>query len=88
MEARAYLDPIVESLRKQGVDADRHVMVARSVEEAVRREVESEGCDLIALATHGRGGIQRMLLGSVATTLLQKGTTPLLIVNPRLATHD
>jgi nucleotide-binding universal stress UspA family protein len=38
--------------------------------------------DLIAMATHGRGGLARLLLGSVATGVLQRAGTPLLLVRP------
>jgi len=38
--------------------------------------------DLIAMATHGRGGLARLLLGSIATGVLQRAGTPLLLVRP------
>jgi nucleotide-binding universal stress UspA family protein len=39
--------------------------------------------DLIALSTHGRGGLGRFFLGSVTDRILQSATTPLLIVRPK-----
>jgi nucleotide-binding universal stress UspA family protein len=40
-------------------------------------------CDLIVLGTHGRGGVSRLLLGSVAETVLRKASCPVLTVkNP------
>jgi len=41
------------------------------------------GCDLIALATHGRGGLQRWAMGSVAERVLAGTTLPVLIVRPQ-----
>jgi nucleotide-binding universal stress UspA family protein len=38
--------------------------------------------DLIALATHGRGGLARLLLGSVATGVLQRASVPVLLIRP------
>jgi nucleotide-binding universal stress UspA family protein len=38
--------------------------------------------DLIAMATHGRSGLARLVLGSVATETLERSTTPLLLVRP------
>jgi nucleotide-binding universal stress UspA family protein len=38
--------------------------------------------DVVALATHGRGGLARLVLGSVATGVLQGAGTPLLLVRP------
>jgi len=39
-------------------------------------------CDLIAMATHGRGGLQRWMLGSVTERVLDSTKLPLLIVRP------
>jgi nucleotide-binding universal stress UspA family protein len=41
---------------------------------------EAEGADLIAMATHGRSGVSRWLLGSVTERVLRSSTTPLLVV--------
>ena len=46
---------------------------------AIARDV---GAHAIAIATHGRGGLGRALLGSVATATLQRSEVPLLIVRP------
>jgi nucleotide-binding universal stress UspA family protein len=46
---------------------------------AVAREV---GASAIALATHGRGGLTRLLLGSVAIHLLQQSNSPVLVYRP------
>ena len=46
---------------------------------AIARDV---GAAAIAIATHGRGGLGRALLGSVATATLQRSAVPLLIVRP------
>jgi len=46
---------------------------------------ESSSCDLIAIATHGRGGLRRMVMGSVTEHLLGSTRLPLLIVRPHEA---
>jgi nucleotide-binding universal stress UspA family protein len=46
---------------------------------------ESSSCDLIAIATHGRGGLRRLVLGSVTEHLLGSTRLPLLIVRPHEA---
>ncbi|MEZ4570921.1 MAG: universal stress protein [Thermomicrobiales bacterium] len=43
---------------------------------------KSCGADMIAMATHGRGGIGRLILGSVANRVLQHTTVPLLLIHP------
>jgi nucleotide-binding universal stress UspA family protein len=41
---------------------------------------KSEGIGLIVMATHGRSGLRAMLMGSVASKVLQSGVAPTLIV--------
>jgi hypothetical protein len=41
-----------------------------------------QGADLIAMATHGRGGLARLVMGSTTTGTLQRSTVPLLVVRP------
>jgi nucleotide-binding universal stress UspA family protein len=48
---------------------------------AITRDV---GAGVIAMATHGRGGLGRAVLGSVATATLQRSEVPLLIVRADL----
>lgn len=44
------------------------------------RYAESEDCDLIVMGTHGRGGIDRLLLGSVAEKVVRGSKVPVLTV--------
>ncbi len=44
-----------------------------------------EGADLIAMASHGRGGLPRLLIGSVAIGVLQRAKMPLLVTRPAVA---
>jgi universal stress protein A len=49
------------------------------VEEILRVAKERE-CDLIVMGTHGRTGLSRLLMGSVAEAVLRKGPCPVLVV--------
>lgn len=49
---------------------------------AIADAAREEKVDLIAMATHGRSGVMRMLLGSVATNTLRHARVPVLLVRP------
>src|SRR3981081_820745 len=44
-------------------------------------------CDLIVMATHGRGGLQRWVMGSVTERVLGATKLPLLIIRPKNEQH-
>ena len=50
--------------------------------DAILSALERLNPDLIAMATHGRSGLQRLVRGSVAERVLRHATQPLLLVNP------
>jgi nucleotide-binding universal stress UspA family protein len=78
-DARAYLERLQARLRKKGIHAQVYVVlgpvVATIVDLAVREKV-----DLIALASHGRSGLNAFFYGSVAAGVLHRTDRPLLIV--------
>ena len=49
---------------------------------AILDDASTHGVDLIALATHGRGGLKRLLVGSVADKVVRGATTPVLVYRP------
>lgn len=80
-EAEAYLNGRAESLA-EGIDAD---LVGYRVEHGypaleIIEQAESVADTLILMSTHGYSGVQRLLLGSVASKVVQAITTPLLLV--------
>ena len=70
-QAEAYLERVAVRIREQGVQVGARVVVARHVVEAVVEEAAAHASDLIAVATHGRSGLQGVLLGSVAEKLVR-----------------
>ena len=49
----------------------------------------SGGCDFIAMATHGRSGLEGFMMGSVTEHVLNKTTLPMLLVRPQqVATRE
>jgi nucleotide-binding universal stress UspA family protein len=80
--AEGYLARIGARLREQGLVVRTRVVVARHAAEAIQEEAEAQASNLIALATHGRGGLKRLLLGSVAYSLVHGAASPILVYRP------
>ncbi|MBA3893789.1 MAG: universal stress protein [Gemmatimonadales bacterium] len=51
--------------------------------DAIQDAARAPGTGMIALATHGRGGVRRLVLGSVADKLVRGGELPVLVTRPR-----
>jgi nucleotide-binding universal stress UspA family protein len=49
---------------------------------------DERGCDLIVVGTHGRGGVDRLLFGSVAERVVRTATGPVLTVRVESATGE
>ncbi|HWP23868.1 MAG TPA: universal stress protein [Candidatus Binatia bacterium] len=81
-EARSYLENKLEELRRQGITRARSVMLHGSAAEEIIELGRSTEGSLIAICTHGRSGVMRWILGSVASKVLQGATHPLLVVRP------
>lgn len=81
-DAETYLERVAGRARAQGLQVRTRVIVARAAARAILEEAVTEGSNLIALATHGRGGLKRLLLGSVADRLVRKARLPVLVYRP------
>lgn len=74
------VERIAERLRYQG----RAVEVRREIGDPAERILAaSNDADLIIMATHGRGGIERAMLGSVADRVMREGTVPTMVIRGR-----
>jgi nucleotide-binding universal stress UspA family protein len=81
-EAEIYLRRIAARLREHGLQVRTRLVAARHVAEAILEEAEVQESNVIALATHGRSRIHRLLLGSVADKLVRLAACPLLVYRP------
>jgi nucleotide-binding universal stress UspA family protein len=70
---------IVESLQAEGVDAAGTVLEG-TVVETIAEHAQAIGADITVMSTHGRGGFNRVRLGSVATSYITRTSTPTLLV--------
>jgi nucleotide-binding universal stress UspA family protein len=78
-EAQRYLDKTAERLRGAGVDCSSETASGPEAA-AILERAEAENFDLIAMSTHGRSGLMRWVLGSVADKVLHGTDRPLLLV--------
>ena len=64
----------------------RHQMLLGEPATEIVRMAEDLGVDMIVMGTHGRSGLARMLMGSVAEKVVRRATCPVLTVKePRIA---
>ena len=92
-QAQAYLQLVREHLLTQtsslNLQVTWSVTPAQDAAETVVITAEKgtgstggNGCDVVAMATHGRGGIERWVMGSVTERVLGATTVPVLVVRP------
>lgn len=68
---------------EEGITVSTRVVEHTQPAAGILEEAERTGADLIAAATHGRGGIARLVLGSVADKLIRAARVPVLVVRPQ-----
>lgn len=78
-EGERALETVRETAEDDGVDVETRLLRGSPATEIVD-EAERADCDLIVMGTHGRGGIDRLLLGSVAERVVRTATVPVLTV--------
>ncbi len=79
MDAKRYLVAIEQRLSKKGLRVHTRVALGPPAE-AILAGVRATGADLVAMATHGRSGLGRVLLGSVADAVLRASPVPVLLI--------
>ena len=77
--AKRQLQEIAESFIRDGIDVDYKIQHG-AASEGIIFVADEIGADLIIMGSHGRTGIKRLLLGSVARAVLTESHIPVLIV--------
>jgi len=78
--ANNILSKAADIAKSQGVACDTIHVRDRHPAEGIIAAAKEKGCDLIVMASHGRRGIDRLLLGSQANEVLTHSKVPALIV--------
>lgn len=79
-EAHDYLAPVVTELRGKGIRARTDVRVGDDPRQEILAGARETGADFIAMSTHGRGGLSRMLIGSVADAVQRQAEIPVFLM--------
>lgn len=80
--AEQYLGLVGDELRQRGTTVRTHVAVHPRPAQGILEYAATSGADLIAVATHGLGGLARFLVGSVADKVIRGASAPVLVVHP------
>jgi len=78
--AEKYLTNLAEELKKRGLKVTAMVRTGQQVAVEIIDFAKETGVDLIVMCTHGRSGITRWVLGSVAHKVLTRTETPILLL--------
>jgi nucleotide-binding universal stress UspA family protein len=79
-KARGVVDAIEEQARTRGVKSRATIAHSDAVAESIVAAAKKHKCDLIVMASHGRKGLKRVLLGSETQHVLTHGSTPVLVL--------
>ncbi len=78
-EAQDYLHSVADRLKGRGFAVQPHVALGQHAASAILDAAQRLGVDLLALETHGRRGLARLLMGSVADKVIRGASMPVLV---------
>jgi nucleotide-binding universal stress UspA family protein len=81
-DAERRLDALAAQVRGRRATAETRVVEARDPTRAIIDAIRQDLVDFVAMSTRGAGGIERMVLGSVATSVVRASEVPVLLVPP------
>ncbi len=81
--AEKYLLNLGEELKKRGLRVAATVRTGQQVAVEIIDFAKETGVDLIIMCTHGRSGISRWVMGSVALKVLTRAETPILLIRSK-----
>lgn len=82
-DLRRLEDELGTVVRRHGLIAGISVEVAADAGAAIVRRATQEGADLVVIGSHGRGGVARAVLGSVADWVVRKAPCPVVVLRAR-----
>ncbi|MCB0113615.1 MAG: universal stress protein [Caldilineaceae bacterium] len=86
--AEQYHETVAMGLRKQGYEVRSLIVHGNDVAGEICRLADEERVNLIAMTTHGRAGLPRWLMGSVASRVVSATDKPVFLVHPNAHTRE
>ncbi len=80
--SRKYLAKVASQLRSKGIKVTTKALEANRPAYTIMDYAQKNGMDLIVMATHGHTGFKKLLLGSVASGVLNQSSIPVLLIRP------
>jgi nucleotide-binding universal stress UspA family protein len=80
LAAQKVLDGVAERARAKGISVQTEAIPAGDVAQTVISTAQKHGSDLIVMASHGRKGVKRLLLGSETQHVLTHSALPVLVL--------
>ena len=77
--AKKIIDAVRKSASEAGVECEAVTPTSDAPYDAIIKQAKKSGCDLILMASHGRKGLQGLLLGSETVKVLTHSTIPVLV---------
>ena len=78
-QATDVLDRAAKAAKEASVSCETIQVENEQPHQAIIAAAEDKGCDLIVMSSHGRGGLSKLLLGSVTNKVLTHAKTPVLV---------
>lgn len=81
-QAKEYLARVAAPLRDEGYRVSVEIGTG-VIADAIQEKAKQIQADLIAMSTHGRGGLARLMIGSVADQVVRNSRLPVLLIHPK-----
>ena len=79
-EANAAVEAVAQRLTAAGLKADTRIVEAHAVWRGIADAAEAVGADLVVIGSHGRRGLEKLVLGSVTQSVLTQTQLATLVV--------
>lgn len=83
-QARNYLEAKMAELRKRGIEQISYLLQEGIGADEIVATAEQTPESLIVMCSHGRSGVQRWVMGSVAETVVRHADKPVLVIRPAI----